>query len=90
MSAAGGNGDGVNAAHRTGPVLGACGPVRPVHGAFQHSMLRRCFNHDYRNSFFFVVTVTTHERRPWFGVCKTTHACATPMPGWSTTSGSAS
>jgi hypothetical protein len=53
-------GSGVNALHRTGEAQGVSGPVRPVHGVFQHSMLRRCFNHDYRDPFFYRVTVTTH------------------------------
>ena len=81
MSAASGNGEGVNAAHKPGPALGASGPVSPVHGAFQHSMLRRCFNHDYRDPFFYMVTVTTHERRPWFGVCEN-NACVLNADGW--------
>ena len=81
MSAASGNGEGVNAGHRTGPAPGASGPVSPVHGAFQHSMLRRCFNHDYRDPFFYMVTVTTHERRPWFGVCEN-NACVLNADGW--------
>ena len=43
--------DGVNAAHRTVNTAYRTGgsSARPVHGAFQHSMVRRCFNHDYRS-----------------------------------------
>jgi REP element-mobilizing transposase RayT len=33
-------------------------------------MVRRCFNHDYRAPFFYMVTITTYKRRPWFGVCE--------------------
>ena len=76
-----GPGDGVNAAHGTGEAQGAAGPVRPVRGVFQHSMLRRCFNHDYRDPFFYMVTITTHERRPWFGVCEN-NACTLSADGW--------
>ncbi len=54
--------------------------MRPVHGAFQHSMVRRCFNHDYRDPFFYMVTITTHRRRPWFGVCEN-NACALSADG---------
>ena len=75
-----GPGDGVNAAHGTGEAQGAAGPVRPVRGVFQHSMLRRCFNHDYRDPFFYMVTVTTHQRRPWFGVCEN-NACTLNADG---------
>ena len=72
---------GVNTAHRTGTAHGAGGgPVRPVHGAFQHSMLRRCFNHDYRDPFFYMITITTHQRRPWFGVCEN-NACTLSADG---------
>jgi len=70
---------GVNTAHRTSTAHGA-GPVRPVHGAFQHSMLRRCFNHDYRDPFFYMITITTHQRRPWFGVCEN-NACTLSADG---------
>lgn len=66
---------GVNAAHRTGG-----SPARPVHGAFQHSMVRRCFNHDYCDPFFYMVTITTHQRRPWFGVCENS-ACTLSADG---------
>ena len=76
-----GPGDGVNAAHGTGEAQGAAGPVRPVRGVFQHSMLRRCFNHDYRDPFFYMVTITTHERRPWLGVCEN-NACTLSADGW--------
>lgn len=76
-----GPGDGVNAAHGTGEAQGAAGPVRPVRGVFQHSMLRRCFNHDYREPFFYMVTITTHERRPWLGVCEN-NACTLSADGW--------
>ena len=43
--------DGGNAAHRTVNTVHRTegGPVSPVHAAFQHSMVRRCFNHDYRS-----------------------------------------
>lgn len=72
---------GVNTAHRTRTTRGAGGgPVRPVHGAFQHSMLRRCFNHDYRDPFFYMITITTHQRRPWFGVCEN-NACTLSADG---------
>lgn len=83
MSDAPDNGGGVNAVHKTGPVQGVSGPVSSVHGTFQRSMLRRCFNHDYRDPFFYMVTVTTHERRPWFGVCKD-NACVLNADGWLT------
>jgi len=76
-----GPGDGVDAAHGTGEAQGAAGPVRPVRGVFQHSMLRRCFNHDYRDPFFYMVTITTHERRPWLGVCEN-NACTLSADGW--------
>ena len=55
----------VNAAHSTGG-----SPAHPVHGVFQHSMVRRRFKQDYRDPFFYKVTITTHQRRPWFGVCE--------------------
>ncbi len=72
---------GVNTAHRTRTAHGAeGGPVRPVHRAFQHSMLRRCFNHDYRDPFFYMITITTHQRRPWFGVCEN-NACTLSADG---------
>ena len=72
---------GVNTAHSTRTARGAGGgPVRPVHGAFQHSMLRRCFNHDYRDPFFYMITITTHQRRPWFGVCEN-NACTLSADG---------
>jgi len=72
---------GVNTAHRTRTAHGAGGgSVRPVHGAFQHSMLRRCFNHDYRDPFFYMITITTHQRRPWFGVCEN-NACTLSADG---------
>jgi REP element-mobilizing transposase RayT len=44
-------------------------------------MLRRCFNHDYRDPFFYMVTITTHERRPWLGVCEN-NACTLSADGW--------
>ncbi len=72
---------GVNTAHSTSTAHGAGGgPVRPVHGAFQHSMLRRCFNHDYRDPFFYMITITTHQRRPWFGICEN-NACTLSADG---------
>jgi REP element-mobilizing transposase RayT len=72
---------GVNTAHRTRTTRGTeGGSVRPVHGAFQHSMLRRCFNHDYRDPFFYMITITTHQRRPWFGVCEN-NACTLSADG---------
>ncbi len=72
---------GVNTAHRTRTAHGAeGGPVRPVHRAFQHSMLRRCFNHDYRDPFFYMITITTHQRRPWFGICEN-NACTLSADG---------
>jgi REP element-mobilizing transposase RayT len=43
-------------------------------------MLRRCFNHDYRDPFFYMVTVTTHQRHPWFGVCEN-NACTLSADG---------
>jgi len=72
---------GVNTAHSTSAAHGAGGgSVRPVHGAFQHSMLRRCFNHDYRDPFFYMITITTHQRRPWFGICEN-NACTLSADG---------
>ena len=72
---------GVNTAHRTRTTRGTeGGSVRPVHGAFKHSMLRRCFNHDYRDPFFYMITITTHQRRPWFGVCEN-NACTLSADG---------
>jgi len=43
-------------------------------------MLRRCFNHDYRDPFFYMITITTHQRRPWFGVCEN-NACTLSADG---------
>jgi len=41
----------------------------------------RCFNHDYRAPGFYMVTVTTQIRRPWFGVCEYMR-CAPNEDGW--------
>ena len=34
------------------------------------NQIRRCFNHDYRAPAFYMITITTHERRPLFGICE--------------------
>jgi REP element-mobilizing transposase RayT len=64
---------GVNAAHTTGH---AHAP-----SFFKPSQQRRCFNHDYRAPCFYMVTLTTHERRPWFGTCEN-DACTLNTDGW--------
>jgi REP element-mobilizing transposase RayT len=43
-------------------------------------MVRRCFKHDYRDPFFYMITITTHQRRPWFGVCEN-NACVLSPAG---------
>jgi REP element-mobilizing transposase RayT len=75
--------DGINATHRTGySQSSVSSPVKPVRRAvFTHSQLRRCFNHDYRAPAFYMVTITTHERRPWFSTCANNASTLTD-DGW--------
>jgi len=49
--------------------------------AMMHSMNRRCHNRDYRAPAFYMVTMTTHGRRPWFGVCAD-NRCTLNRDGW--------
>jgi len=47
----------------------------------KHSQLRRCHNRDYRAPAFYMVTITTHNRRPWFGTCEN-NQCTLNPDGW--------